>query len=114
MRALISLILIFYVSHVAAIGADECFLRGVIDGRVITLKNIEVTPPTYGLIGSRSYGYCEMDSGYSVLQCAETKEKMGMLVYEFDTENIDEQTYHCKSGCTADLVQKFVMVCEGG
>lgn len=103
----------FDVSHAIAIGADECFLWGVIDNQVITLKNIEVTPPTYGLSGSKNYSYCEMDSGFGVLQCVETKEKEGVLVYELDTENIDEQTYNCKSGCNAGLVQKFVMVCEG-
>lgn len=113
MRALILLILIFDPSHAIAIGADSCLLRGVIDNREITLKNIEVIPPTYGLSGSKSYGYCEMDSGYGVLQCAETKEKKAELVYELNTENMDEQTYHCKSGCKANVVQKFVMVCEG-
>jgi hypothetical protein len=54
-----------------------------------------------------------MDSGYAVLQCADVKENKGALVYELDTENIDEQTYHCKTGCNANVVQKFVMVCEG-
>lgn len=113
MRTLILLILIFNASHAVAIGADECFLRGIIDNRAITLKNIEVTPPTYGLSGSKNYGYCEMDSGYGVLTCAEAKESKGALVYELDSENMDEQTYHCKSGCDANVAQKFVMVCEG-
>lgn len=112
MRAII-LILILNSSQVFAIGADECFLRAVIDNREITLKNIEVVPPVYGLIGSDNYGYCEMDGGYSVLQCSDVKENKGALIYELDTENIDEQTYHCKSGCNANAVQKFVMVCEG-
>ncbi len=112
MRAIL-LILIFNASHAMAIGADECFLRGTINSQVITLKNIEITPPTYGLSDSKNYGYCEMDSGFSVLQCAAAKENKGVLVYELDTENIDEQTYHCKSGCNANVVQKFVMVCEG-
>ena len=112
MRAIL-LILIFNASQVFAIGADECFLRTVVDNREIILKNIEVTPPIYGLSGSNHYGYCEMDSGYSVLQCAEVKGNKEALVYELDTENIDEQTYHCKSGCNANVAQKFVMVCEG-
>lgn len=112
MRAIL-LALLFNASPVFAIGADECFLRAVVDDREIILKNIEVTPPTYGLSGSNSYGYCEMDSGYAVLECAEAKENKATLVYELDTENIDEQTYHCKSGCNANVAQKFVMVCEG-
>jgi hypothetical protein len=109
----ILLILIFNASQVFAIGADECFLRAVVDNEEIILKNIEVTPPTYGLSGSNNYGYCEMDSGYSVLQCAEVKENKAALVYELDADNIDEQTYHCKSGCDANVAQKFLMVCEG-
>jgi len=112
MRAIL-LILIFNAPQVFAIGADECFLRTVVDNREIILTNIEVTPPSYGLSGSNNYGYCEMDSGYGVLQCAEVKGNKGALVYELDTENIDEQTYHCKSGCNANVAQKFVMVCEG-
>ncbi len=48
MRAII-LILILKASQVFAIGADECFLRAVIDNHEITLKNIEVDPPVYGL-----------------------------------------------------------------
>lgn len=112
MRAII-LILILNASQVFAIGADECFLRAVVDNQEIILKNIEVTPPAYGLSGSNSYGYCEMDDGYSVIQCAEAKQKQGTLVYELDPENIDEQTYHCKSGCNANVAQKIVMVCEG-
>lgn len=112
MRAIL-LILIFNASQVFAIGADECFLRAVVDNKEIILRNIEITPPTYGLSGSNNYGYCEMDSGYSGLQCAEVKENKGALVYELDAENIDEQTYHCKSGCDANVAQKFVMVCEG-
>jgi hypothetical protein len=112
MRAIL-LILIFNVSQVFAIGADECFLQAIVDNRAITLKNIEVTPPIYGLNGSKNYGYCEMDSGYGVLQCAEAKGHKGALVYELDTENMDEQTYHCKSGCDANVAKKFVMVCEG-
>ncbi len=112
MRAIL-LIITFNASQVFAIGADECFLRAVVDNRQIILKNIEVTPPTYGLSGSNNYGYCEMDSGYSVLQCSAAKENKGTLVYELDAENIDEQTYQCKSGCDANIAKKFVMVCEG-
>lgn len=112
MRAIL-LILIFNASNVFAIGADECFLRAVVDNGEIILKNIEVTPPIYGLSGSNNYGYCEMDSGYSVLQCAEANGNKGALVYELDAENIYEQTYHCKSGCNANVAKKFVMVCEG-
>jgi hypothetical protein len=50
----ILLILIFNASPAFAIGADECFLRAVVDNQEIVLKNIEVTPPTYGLNGSNS------------------------------------------------------------
>lgn len=112
MRAIL-LILIFNASPVFAIGADECFLRAVVGNQEIILKNIEVVPPTYGLSGSNTYGYCEMDSGYAVLQCADVKENKGALAYELDTDNIDEQTYHCKTGCNANVAQKFVMVCVG-
>jgi hypothetical protein len=113
MRFFILLILFFPVSHSMAIGADECFLQGVSGGRSLTLKNIDVTPPSYGLNNSKLYGYCEMDSGYEFLQCTDAKGKKPIVAYKLDTENLEKQTYNCTSGCSAEVVNKFVMICEG-
>lgn len=113
MRLLLVLFTLFHVSSVLAIGAEQCALRGQLGERSILLKNINVTPPVYGLIDSKQYGYCEMDSGFSQLQCSTSQSEKPVIIYALDQENMDQQAYHCTAACDAGVVKVFVMECEG-
>mgnify|MGYP001557697236 CR=1 FL=1 len=113
MRLLIGLFVLLQVSPAMAIGAEQCALRGKLGDGAGLLANISVTPPAYGLAGSVQYGYCEMDDGFGQLQCAATANEKTTITYILDQENMDEQAYNCVTGCSADVVKKFVMVCEG-